>query len=293
VSRVKIAFQNAGLQTTLQDFGRSGFQHLGVPSGGAMDRFSAAIANRLVGNPDEAAVFEITLLGPIVEFHGDCQISVAGANLGPVIDGCPAPMWETLTVTQGTKLSFQGRRSGCRCYLAIGGSVESPRWLGSVSPAPPSVVVGQSNSRVVAGRVFEVAANSRPLSKKIYPGKRRPQLPVAGSTVELPIVCGPEWEWFSPEQQRSFLDCEFKIGSQSNRMGYRLSSFWDKAFSLPPMISSGVTPGVVQVATSGRPILLMRDAQTTGGYPRIAVVRYEAINLAGQLAPGDRVRFVI
>lgn len=293
MSRIKMTFNSAGLQTTLQDFGRTGFQHLGVPHGGAMDRFSAAIANRLVGNPDEASVFEITLLGPSIEFHGDCQVSITGADLGPMIQGDPVPMWETLTLTRGTKLSFQGRRSGCRCYLAIGGVVAAEKWLGSVSPAPLGVSVPGLNSTAVRGRVFEVATGSRRLPRKIFSKGLRPDLPVAGRLTELPIVCGPEWNWFSQNQQRSFLDCEFTLGSQSNRMGYRFNSFWDTKLSLPPMISSGVTPGVIQVAALGQPILLMRDAQTTGGYPRIAVVKNDAINLAAQLAPGDRVRFVV
>lgn len=289
--RMRIRFRTAGLQTTLQDFGRSGYQHLGVPSGGAMDRFSAAIANRLVGNRDEAPVFEMALMGPSVEFTGDCRISITGADLSPSVNGCSVPMWETLTVKANATLTFGARRSGCRSYLAIAGSVRSPKWLGSVSPAQLGSGGAVPASSVVAGQAFEVATRRLTEPKKVFAVGRRPDLPIAGKTHVLPILRGPEWDWFSPEQHLAFLATEFSIGSASNRMGYRLNSFWNQSMSLPPMISSGVTPGVIQVAASGQPMLLMRDSQTTGGYPRIAVVKYESIDMAGQLSPGDRVGF--
>jgi antagonist of KipI len=297
MSRIEIHFESPGLQTTLQDFGRSGHQHLGVPAGGAMDRFSAAIANRLVGNRDEAPVFEITLLGPSVKFSAPCQIALTGADLSPLElsplgNGLPLPMWETITLSRPTRLTFGKRNTGCRCYLSIAGEIESPSWLGSVSPAPNGIAGLQLRSNVEAGQAFECHVRETLCTKKTFAKNNRPAFPKQGQSFLIPIVRGPEWDQFSVGQQQAFFDAEFEISSDSNRMGYRLSKFYQKPIAISSLVSSGVTPGTIQVTPSGQPIMLMRDAQTTGGYPRIAVVKFEAVNLAAQMAPGDRVRFL-
>lgn len=283
---ISLHFKTAGLRTVVQDFGRSGYQHLGVPSGGVMDRFSGAIANRLVGNADDAALIEITLMGPAIEISGDCRIAITGANLSPALDGQAVAMWETISVVGTQRLSFGSRQSGCRCYLAIGGEFQLPRWLGSVS---------MTEHRSLKGETLTVAANLRAGNKRIFPEARRPVglLEGAGLPVErvLQVLPGPEWDWFSAEQQAEFLGHRFEILPSSNSMGYRLSSFTAQPLELPAMVSSAVVPGVIQVTPSGQCILLMRDAQTTGGYPRIGVVVFESLNEVAQLCPGDSIRF--
>lgn len=293
---VSLHFKTAGLRTVLQDLGRSGYQHLGVPSGGAMDRFSAMIANRLVGNASGAVLIEVTLMGPTIEIRGNCQIAITGGDLSPMLDGQPVAMWETISVVGTQRLSFGSRRSGCRCYLAIAGEFQVPSWLGSVSVSPSGANPATAY-RSFKGETLEVVAGSQIDNKRIFPAARRPVdlAGTEGQTVEVEktvqFFAGPEWDWFSAEQQEQFLNHRFQVLPSSSSMGLRLSSFFDSPLELPAMISSAVVPGVIQVTPSGQPILLMRDAQTTGGYPRIGVVLFECLNEVAQLCPGDSIRF--
>ena len=307
---ISLHFKTAGLRTSVQDFGRTGYQHFGIPSGGVMDRFSATIANRIVGNDDHASLIEITLMGPQIEFSGDCQIAITGANLTPQLDGQPIPMWETVSVKGEQRLSFGTRQTGCRCYLAIAGDFDEPRWLGSVSPAPPGANP-TTDFRSLKGQTVSVAVAPQIKIKRSFPADQRPScltLERQGSLEYIvPMMPGPEWGWFSEHQQAAFLAHRFKILPNSNSMGYRLSSFLEgnvgsetvdsKPVDSEPddfkqsMISSAVMPGVIQVTPNGQSILLMRDAQTTGGYPRIGVVCHTSLDEVAQLCPGDLIRF--
>ena len=293
-AKISLHFKTAGLRTVLQDFGRSGYQHLGVPSGGVMDRFSATIANRLVGNADDAVLIEVTLMGPTIEIRGNCQIAITGGDLSPMLDGRPVAMWETIAVTGTQRLSFGSRRSGCRCYLAIAGEFQSPSWLGSVSVSPSGADTATAY-RSFKGDSLLVVPSSQANNKRIFPEVRRPSglIGTEDRTVEktIQVFPGPEWDCFSAKQQEKFLNHRFEILPSSSSMGFRLSSFLDQSLELSSMISSAVVPGVIQVTPSGQPILLMRDAQTTGGYPRIGAVRYELLNEVAQMCPGDSIRF--
>ena len=297
-------FKMAGLRAVVQDFGRTGCQHLGIPIGGVMDRFSATIANRLVGNTDHATLIEIALLGPAIEFSGDCQIAITGADLSPKLDGHSVSMWETVSVVGQQRLSFGARQVGCRCYLAIAGDFEPPQRLGSSSPSATGAPMADDGwllgGSLLKGQTVTVSRNRPSVShKRIFPVELRPACLVgdcqqaSGNPVEhlISISKGPEWDWFSDRQRSAFFEHRFEVLANSNSMGFRLSSFLDQDCELPSMISSAVVPGVIQVTPSSQCILLMRDAQTTGGYPRIGVVDYEALNDVAQLCPGDRIRF--
>ena len=301
---ISLHFKTAGLRTAVQNFGCNGYQHLGIPSGGVMDRFSATIANRLVGNTDHATLIEITLLGPTIEFSGDCQIAITGADLSPKLDGHSVSMWETVSVVGQQRLSFGARQVGCRCYLAIAGDFEPPQRLGSSSPSATGAPMADDGwllgGSLLKGQTVTVSRNRPSVShKRIFPVELRPACLVgdcqqaSGNPVEhlISISKGPEWDWFSDRQRSAFFEHRFEVLANSNSMGFRLSSFLDQDCELPSMISSAVVPGVIQVTPSGQCILLMRDAQTTGGYPRIGVVDYEALNDVAQLCPGDRIRF--
>ena len=309
---ISIHFKTAGLRTTIQDSGRTGHQHYGIPSGGAMDSFSASVANTLVGNRGKASLIEMTLMGPVIKFSGDCQIAITGADLSPKLDGQSIPMWETVSVKGAQRLSFGARQNGCRSYLAIAGEIQAPKWLDSVSPSPTGVNPA-TDFRSLKGETICVSAWSRSTLQRSQLAHRhtgdqsfslagRPpclrDTTVGVYEMVVPIVPGPEWNWFSKQQQAAFLEHHFEISQHSNSMGYRLSSFLKESgdsFDEPPkqqsMISSAVVPGVIQVAPSGQAILLMRDAQTTGGYPRIGVVCHELLDEVAQLCPGDLIRF--
>jgi len=288
MSRFQIQFLRAGMQTSWQDLGRQGHQHRGVPIGGAMDRLSATIANRLVRNNDSDPLMEITLIGPTMEVTGDLQIAITGADLSPTVNGEPAPMWETISLAGQSRISFGKRRLGGRSYLAVGGKVECETWLGSVSAATVLPERFTPDSIVSNGDLF--VGDSRPtIFRRSYPAERRPDI---ATSIEVKIQPGPEFEHFSTNDRNAILGSDYQIDSQSNRMGIRLIRIGPQITPPSEIISSGVIPGTIQIPNSGAPILLMRDAQTTGGYPRFGVVGPADLNAVSQMCPGDSIQFV-
>ena len=185
---IGLHFKTAGLRTSIQDFGRPGHQNFGIPSGGVMDRFSATIANRLVGNDDHASLIEITLLGPAIEFSDDCQIAITGADLTPKLDGKTIPMWETVSIKSKQRLSFGSRQSGCRSYLAIAGQIAAPSWLGSVSPSP-SGANPATDYHSLKGQTLSVSVAARSEIKRSFPPTNRPACLAQESTGAKELVC--------------------------------------------------------------------------------------------------------
>ncbi|MEL7496395.1 MAG: biotin-dependent carboxyltransferase family protein [Planctomycetota bacterium] len=298
----ELTILSPGIQTTIQDPGRSGHEASGVPAGGAMDLESAIAANRIVGNRDDDPVLEFTLMGPSIRFSNSTHIAITGADLSPTIDSVDVPLWQRLSVSEGVELRFGKRVGGCRGYLAIAGRIDVPSWLGSVSAStqiaatftPDSIVLKNKAIRVQQSGLIKL--NPRAFSKR---DSLTPAEPIS-------IFPGPEFDAFSAAEQ-SAMESSFTIDASSNRMGYRLQqsisstssvSGADSEFSKPArqvwrqgIISSSVFPGVIQVPPSGQPIVLMRDCQTSGGYSRIAVVDSNHLDALAQLAPGDQVTF--
>jgi len=284
---VVLNFRRAGLHTTIQDMGRVGYQHFGVPIGGVMDKSSAKIANWLVGNEEQNPVLEITLLGPRIVFKGKCQIALTGANLSPSINGEPIRMYKTIKVKNGAVLDFGKVVSGCRSYLAIGGVMNVSKWLSSYSAASingeevtPQCIVSKDSELVIATNKF--------VPKKKYPQK---QQPVYNDNIRVRVLPGPEFEAFSRTSIASFFSQAYLISNQSNRMGYRLEGGNLQINDSHEIISSGIVPGTIQITNSGQPIILMMDAQTVGGYSRIANIIGEDLDKVAQLKPGDKIWF--
>ncbi len=280
-------FKRAGLHSSLQDLGRMGQQHLGVPLGGAMDKSAAKTANWLVGNEASNPVIEITLAGPKIDFQGNCQIALTGANLSPTLDGKPIGMYKTIKVKSGASLDFGKLIAGCRCYLAIGGRIEAQQWLSSHSaaslngPALPLNSIFKQNSQLII--------NTKPfIPKRKIP---KPERPIYKKSLRIRVLAGPEFECFSRTQIATFFSRSHRISNQSNRMGYRLESRLSKLETKREIISSGTIPGTIQITNSGQPILLMMDAQTTGGYYRIATIISADLDKVAQLKPGDELWF--
>lgn len=285
-----------GMQTTIQDFGRTGFQDLGVPVGGVLDRQSASIANLLVGNEPQAPLIETSIVGPSIEFHSVMRIGIAGANLSATLDDRPLKNWSTHEVQPGGVLRFGDRVDGCRAYLAIAGMIQVEPWLGSVSACGSQAGIYTPKSILKSGDVLTVEPTKtanlchRKLDISLF------ETALFGNRVTVDVTVGPEFERFSDKERANLFDCEFTISPDSNRMGYRMN---ESILEATPgtdsnrwkMISTGVFPGVVQVPESGTPIVLMRDAQTSGGYPRIGIVNDRGIDRLAQLSPGSRIRF--
>tara|TARA_R100000697_G_scaffold112238_1_gene129749 strand:+ start:87 stop:962 length:876 start_codon:yes stop_codon:yes gene_type:complete len=283
----RLHFLKSGLQTTIQDLGRHGVQDLGIPINGAMDKASAQLANQLVGNDANSPVLEITLLGPKIQFEGPCQIAITGADLSAEINGNTIPLFRTINIEHGDVLSFGKPLIGCRAYLAINGKWDIQSWLGSFSASATNTAQTTPDSIIVKDQILEIIR-----------GKEQPIIAISESertslSIEVPIkvYSGPEFDAFSDIEKQSFFGDSFTIGQDSNRMGYRLKEALSGYSKKEEVISSGVIPGTIQITNSGQPIVLMADAQTTGGYPRIANVSSTDLDRLAQFKPGDKVKF--
>lgn len=287
-----------GLQTTIQDRGRWGFQSLGVPVAGPMDPCSHRIANALVGNDPDAATLEITLIGPEVAFEDERVVAVAGAEFVLTLDGRLERGNTAFVAPAGSRLRFGPRARGSRAYLAIAGGVSVTPTLGSRSTHLVSRTGGLDGRALVAGDDVPLGELEVRLKRDATAIASRRRL--ADGIVALPdkharvrVLPGPQRERFADEALDALQSAPYTIASDSDRMGFRLQG--------PPLahrfgadILSDATPlGVVQVPASGQPVLLMADRQTTGGYPKIATVIAADIGLAGQLGPGDTISFEV
>lgn len=281
-----------GLLTTVQDLGRPGYQRFGVPVAGAMDRYAFQAANSLVCNPPGAAALEITMAGPQLRATEDCLIAVAGADLGLRVNGARMPLWMSVFVRRGYDISFDGRRGGCRAYLAVAGGIEVPRVMGSRATYLRGGFGGHGGRALAEGDALPVGATNVYLfgqAGKEWPDSLRPPCSDA-PTVE--VILGPQDDHFTEEGISTFLSEEYSVDGLSDRMGCRLRGTRIQHRSSADIVSDGIVLGAVQVPADGQPIVMMADRQTTGGYPKIAVVASADIPLLAQCMPGgSRVRF--
>ena len=269
----------AGAGMSIQDLGRSGWKRFGIPPGGAMDLESARKANLLVGNDPGAPVVELLFSGAKFLVLSSCELAMTGAEVE-----CEWPMWESFRVAPGQKLSFEQLRAGVWSYLAVRGGFAAPKWFGSAS----------ANPRAGFGEAFQPGArlsceNRLPtgkISSRFVPELVREKF---GQTPVLRVWRGPEWDGFTEEARRQFLEQTWRISSQSDRAGYRLEG--DALESRLRMPSAPVAVGAIQVPPNGLPIVLLRDGPTVGGYPRLAILDASGVSRFTQCAPGTGVRF--
>lgn len=280
-------FLKAGIQTLIQDRGRMGYQSYGVPVSGVMDKRNATLANELVENSTNTPVLEITLLGPTIQITGDCQIAITGADLSPKVNKQPIPLYETITIKDGDILSFSGAKNGCRAYLAIRGNWQIHKWLDSYSALPYSGATATPKSYIQKKSSLSIKTTAR-IPKKIVPIERRPHFP---TTLNVRVLPGPEFDDFSNYSIGYFFSKTYQLTKESNRMGYRLDTILGGFTPQKEVISSGIIPGTIQITSAGQPVILMMDAQTVGGYYRIANVISADLDKLAQLKPGDKVSF--
>lgn len=286
---IELRIEKAGLLTLIQDRGRSGYQAQGLPVGGAMDRRATRAANWLVGQEEDAPVLEMTLQGPDIQFSGAIQIAITGADLRPELDGIAAPMYRTLEIRAGQRLRFGSAQSGCRAYVAIRGQWQIPVWLGSYSALPIGGRYWPPGSRLEKGMLIAIDPIDPIVPRSVPPGDR----PFHAHQLTVRVMPGPEFSWFSEAAVRYFTTHPFSVDPDSNRMGYRLRERMPDYQPQKELISSGIVKGTVQVLPAGNPVILLADAQTSGGYPRIANVVDRDLDDLGQLVPGDKVRFMM
>jgi len=270
----------SGLLTSIQDRGRFGYRSLGVPVSGAMDLISSAYANRLLGNPIDAGVLEFAMLGPSLEFMEKTHIVVCGASFQPSIDGKEFALGKIQIVKKGSILKLGSPRTHMYGYLAVTGGFDQKEVMGSMS-----MYAGITTpSSVAKGDRLQLKKNISILGIE---GEVEGFHLASSPTIE--VYPGPEWRHLSREMQKTVVDSEFQIHHNSNRMACLLDH--ELSIEAAEIITSGVQPGTVQLTPSGKAIVLMRDAQTTGGYARILQLSDRAINHLAQKRPGEPIEF--
>ncbi len=280
-----------GPLTTVQDIGRFGYGRYGVAQSGAVDPFALRVANLLVGNPEQAAGLEMTLMGIRAEVLTDVAVAVTGGDLRPLLNGNPMEMWRSHLLHQGDTLAFRGLRSGCRAYLAIGGGLALPFVLGSRSTNLTTNFGGFNGRSLKKGDILR-AKDPRGSLKAVGRGVDPDLLPDYGKSWTLRVLWGPQNEDFSTRAQGTFLEGPFRVSPQSDRTGIRLlGPLIEKRPEKPAsIISEGVIPGTIQVPPDGRPIIILGET-VTGGYRKIATVMTADLSRLGQIKPGDAVHF--
>ncbi len=275
-----------GLLTLIVDQGRPGFAAWGVPRGGALDRHSAGLANTLVGNAPEEPLLELTLAGPRLRLDTEAIIALTGADLSPQVDGQFLPMYRALTLAAGAMLSFGAAVSGCRAYLAVAGAWQTPRWLGSSSvlalgePANSPIGRLRKGEQILIETRKGLNADSTVAEPAAWP-----------SELVVNVQPGPEFFKLPHHAIGLFFSQTYRLTPRCSRMGYRLEGLPLPFGESRDIISSAVLPGTVQVLPSGQPVVLLADAQTTGGYYRIAQIVDADLDRLAQLKPGDGLRF--
>jgi biotin-dependent carboxylase-like uncharacterized protein len=284
---VMATLHQPGLQTTIQDAGRRGGRHLGLPQSGAGDRVSFAFANALVGNPWDAPALECTMTGPALKFEKNINFALAGADMDARLNDQPVDRYQNANAKPGDQLVLSAAKAGARAYIAFAGGVAGCAFFNSVSTYIPAGLGGLEGRALRTGDVLR-SRKTDTLEPVEIPDVLHPDF---GHDWILRATEGPDTENFNPKTIRNFFSAPFNADQRGDRMGLRLIGAKTSPEEAPAMKSAAVFPGTVQCPPDGAPILLGPDAQTVGGYRRIAQVIDADLPLIGQIRPGDRIWF--
>jgi len=292
---MSLIVERAGFFSSVQDLGRAGFRQFGVSMGGALDSFALRVANLLVGNEDGAAGLEIAFGGLQLRFQDERIVAWCGGEFDVQIGSRPLPAGHVARLQAGDELKFGRPQIGCRCWLAVSGGIDVALVLGSRSTDLRGNFGGLDGRAVRDGDILPLGrrpGSSPPATERISswtaphdwvsPAKRDPI---------LRFVRGCDWNRFNASTLQRFTSETFSVSPDSDRMGVRLDGPELKPEDDVSLISEAVAPGTIQVPPGGKPILLLQDCQTIGGYPKIAQVITFDLGIAAQLRAGDHVRF--
>ncbi len=270
-----------GFYSTIQDLGRKDFQHLGVPLSGVMDVYAAKMSNTLIGNDENCAVMEITMIGPKLEFCCDSVVAITGANLSPRLNNSDISNNSIINVGKGDVLSFGKPINGFRAYLAVSEGFQTKIVL---------------KSRSMYQGITKVSSIKKGDELKIQPKNHKSKtyavIKLRSDYLNENVISvykGAEFERLTNAQMDKLFNQEFTISKENNRMAYQLNELISN--ELNSIITSLVLPGTIQLTPSGKLIVLMRNCQTTGGYPRILQLSEYAINVLAQKKAGDKIKF--
>ena len=283
----KVHIADPGLFTTIQDKGRPYLRKYGIPVSGAMDWAAYQFANHLVGNKNTSPVLECTLKGGSFKFDSRAVIAITGADMQAKINHVLCPTNESLLIQPGDTLEMGYARRGCRAYLAIQGDWELEKVFDSYSTYTLAGFGGLHGRALQKGDCIQWNGTARYQHREIP----KELIPYYSNRVKLRVLKGPEWDWLSQADKEMFLSSEFIVQNQSDRMGIRLEGESVLSTESGQIISSATVPGTIQLTTSGQPIILMKDGQTTGGYPRIATVIESELSRLSQIPPGSKIQF--
>jgi biotin-dependent carboxylase-like uncharacterized protein len=271
-----------GFYTTLQDLGRFGFQKYGVPVSGVMDYYSAKLANAIMNNDENDALLEITMTGPTLQFTCETEICISGADISPKLNNASIQLNTLVQIQDGDILSFGKPIRGVRCYMAVSGGFKTEEKMGS-----RSMYKGITDTFSVAnGDVLEIVQNPKKLGNKKFLIKSEES---HFESREIEVYEGPEFNQLSSYQKKLLFSQSFTVSKNNNRMAYQLEETFSN--NLKSIITSLVLPGTVQLTPSGKLIILMRDCQTTGGYPRILQLAESDINKLSQKFTREVIQF--
>ncbi|PTM57526.1 biotin-dependent carboxyltransferase family protein [Desmospora activa] len=290
-----------GLETTVQDEGRIGYYNIGMPPAGAVDQFAYAVGNMLVGNEAGAASLEMTYMGPELQFQQDGVITLTGGYIPPKINGVEVPMWKAISVSSGDVLSFGIVKHGARSYLAVAGGISVPPLMGSRSTYTLCGIGGYDGRPLKAGDVLTIG---RMRARAVKAGTKVPDkwIPSITKPHEIRIVMGLCSYRLTDESKALFLQTEWTVTPEANRVGYRLKGERlgfvprDQPFgagSNPSnVVDLGYPIGSIQIPDGVEPIALLNDAVTGGGYATIATIISPDLSRFAQVKTGEKVRFV-
>lgn len=290
---MSFSVERPGFFTTIQDLGRWGHQFRGVPVSGAMDPFSLRMGNAMLGNEENAAALEITVMGPELITNGACCVVLAGGSFAMTIDGREASPWTVYALAPGSSLSIAGALSGrgCRSYLCVSGGIEVPLVMGSRSTYTRGKLGGHDGRALKPGDVL-ASALPEPLWARsdgfVCPDDLRPFREEESLLYAMP---GPQADFFTKRGMDTFFAETYTVANQADRMGYRLEGPEIERSRGADIISDGIALGAVQVPGHGRPIVMMADRQTTGGYAKIAVLCAWSTAALARKLPGESIRF--
>ncbi|HLM01751.1 MAG TPA: biotin-dependent carboxyltransferase family protein [Pyrinomonadaceae bacterium] len=284
---MSVSIIKSGILTTFQDTGRNGFRRLGINPGGAMDRLAARLINIVVGNDEAEAVLEMHFPAPVLEFEEDALVALGGADFSARLGDEPVENWRPVSASKGDRLSFAGRKSGARIYLAARGGFRTEKWLASAG----------TNLRAGFGKALK-QGDSFFFKQWTKDKRRRTNFKISHSLIPrysnfptVRVTEGAEFDALTALSAETFLKSSFAVTPESDRMGFRLKGEPLYLLEDARLVSSAVNFGTIQLLPGGQMIILMADHQTTGGYPRLAHIAEIDLPLVAQLNASDKIYF--
>ncbi|MGN0131430.1 MAG: biotin-dependent carboxyltransferase family protein [Lachnospiraceae bacterium] len=285
----------AGPLSTIQDKGRFGYQQFGIGTNGVMDQDAYQTANQLLENQGNEAVIETTLFGPTLTFDAPCICVITGADIRPLLDDLPIKMYHPFYIKAGQTLTTAMAVNGCRSYIAFKGGINVPILMNSRSTNLKCHMGGFQGRALQNGDSISLFSDDPDIARTISEhspilSKFAPEVRF-DTDVTIRVIEGPQDSYFTEKGKYEFYHGHYEVTPESDRMGYRLEGPAIENRNGVDIVSDGIASGSIQVPSNGKPIILLSDRQTTGGYAKIATVISKDLPKLAQLKPGDHIRF--